>query len=248
MIHVVTPRNRALYVRELLQLHRLRAARSGAAVDPARASWGAYDRGDDDQAVYFLALDDGGVPECGGRLRPTADWSVIAEAAPHLIAPDGPIALGPQVWELDGLLAVPQRLSPEPANVRRLGQLRLAILEEAQERGLDRIVTIVESARLPSVLRGGWRLRLVGLPWEFQGRAVVAVEIDCSAEAVHELRERLGVESARRLNLPGHQSLGEAPLKEVELFLEAAQRLGPNQLKPLLVALRAAIEEEEAER
>jgi len=242
MIHVVTPENRTVYAKELLQLHRLSAGGNEA----MREAWGAYDRGDDDRAVYFLALDAGGAVECGGRVRPADDWSVLVDIAPHLIGPDEADVRGATVWELTGLHAAPHLLGPEPTNDARRGDLRLAIIEEAHERGIDRLVTIVGANRLPAMLRCGWRVRLMGLPGDFEASCAAAVEVDASWEAVVELRERLAVVASRRLHLPGHKSLGEAPLKEIEQFLEAAQRLSPNQLRPLLVALRAAIEDDDA--
>lgn len=249
MIHVVTPENRALYARELLQFHRLCAgaapARDGADGN-LRQAWGAYDPGDDDRALYFMALDGAGATECGCRVRPTDDWSILADVAPHLIGPFERDVRSETIWEVTGLCAASHLLGPDPGNEARRGELRLAVIEEAQERGILRLVTVVAVGALPAMLRCGWRVRLMGLPGDFQGGSAVALEIDPSREAVEDLRERLGVAAARRLRLPANASLGEAPLKEIEMFLEAAQRLGPNQLRPLLVALRAAIEDDEA--
>lgn len=228
MIHVVTSANHHLYARELAQL-RLKSGAGEVAADE----------------VGLLSLDGDGAPEFGCLLRPTTPSSVIAMQAPHLFAAGPEAACGPGVWEITRLYAVPRLCAPEPEALARRLLLRLAILEEARERGAERLLQIVEPHRLSTLMRSGWRFTLLGLPGDVRGVPGVVVEVDCSAPAIGVFRERLARGPASRLYLTDKEGTWAAAPKEVETFLDAARQLEPEQIEALLVALRAAAEEDD---
>ena len=92
MIHIVTHANRDLYADELLQAHRQRreafVEQRGWPLS-VREDGGEYDEGDDERAIYFLAIDKAGQVEASMRARPTDDFCVVADVFPHFLA-DGP--------------------------------------------------------------------------------------------------------------------------------------------------------------
>lgn len=233
MIHVVTEENGRLYEAEFAALRNLTEglARAALRLEPG--------------SIHLLALDGGGAPEFACRFRPTDLGGRIPDALAHMVAA-GPASIrAAEVWERTRIYAAPHICGPDPLQRRRCGELRLAVLEEAAERGVRRIVELVPCSGLVETLRSGWRARLLGLPAAVDGVAMVAVEVDASAEAAAELRERLACGPSRRLRLKAGDARWSAPPKEIETFLEAAQQLGPGQLEPLLVALRAAVEDDQ---
>ena len=228
MIHVVTRANQLHYARELAQL---RLSRAGGAV--------AADE------VNLLSLDRDGTPEFGCRLRPTEAHSLIASKASHLFAAEPEAVCGPGVWEITRFYAIPRLCAPDSEAVARRLLLGLAILEEAHDRGARRLLQIVEPHKIATLLRSGWRTALLGLPGDVGGATAVAVAVDCSAAAIGEFRERLASGPSSRLHLTAKDGAWAAPPKEVETFLDAARHLEPDQMEALLVALRAAAEEDE---
>lgn len=244
MIHVVTADNRRLYRRELALMHAQRAAmfidRLGWPLQ-RDADGGESDPGDDDQAIYFLVLEAGGELASSCRIRPTADWSLLGGPAAHL-AP-GTRLTGPEhTWELSRLLLGPPSLS----QLGRItpGELRLALLEEACERGISRLVGLAEGLAETILLRSGLVIDKLGQTLPFGASLAFAFEVDTSLRAIESLREKLGMEGARRLRLPAVEVEGDVLPQEVEAFLAAAARLEPRDLQALMAALRRAVAEE----
>lgn len=235
MIHIVTEENRSLYAAEFARLEQLTA--------DAPHERAALDSGLD--TIHLLALDGAGQPEFACRLRPAQGFGDLPEGMIALVDGGAEALCGPQVLERERIFAAPHLSGPEPAARRRSGELRLAVLEEARDLGADRIIEFVEPNRLSATLRSSWRTHLLGLPGQRRGVWVVAVEVDASATATDALRESLARGPSRRLRLtPGEAPWVAAP-KEVEIFLSAAQSLAPDQLKPLLKAMREAIADED---
>ncbi len=238
MIHVVTVDNRAVYARELAQMFAQRAAffieRLGWPL--ARdADGGERDGQDDAAAIYFLVLDSAGEVSASCRLRPAEGGALLnGVAGPAPTAPPGS-------WELSRiLLTPPDRPAPPPA---RPGAFRLAVLEEAVERGVERLVGIVDGLHETALMRSGYRIRPLGPSLLLGGGRAVPFEIDTRPQALAELRRQLGLEHADRLRLPRAPGGGASP-KEIETFLQAAQKLEPDQLDKLRAALRRAADEE----
>ncbi|WP_374575299.1 hypothetical protein [Phenylobacterium sp.] len=230
MIHVVNPDNRELYAREFERLYEL------AGDDAARRA--ALEGGPG--VVHLLALDDDGALEFACRLRSSSVGSTLAERAPWLVAGGVEAVVSPEVWERTSIYAKPGLCAPDLRMLERRGELRLAALEEVRDQGAERIVEIVPSASLVTTLRSGWRVRLLGLPGVLDGAPVVAVEVDASPAAAADLRERLAGAAGGRLRLSAAAAPSVAP-REIEAFLKAAQQIDPDNLQPLLIALRAAV-------
>lgn len=244
MIHVVTAGNRNLYRRELAMMHAQRAAMFIDQLGwPLQrdAAGGEVDAGDDDEAVYFLVLEAGGELAASCRIRPTADWSLLRGPAAHL-APGASLSGPEEVWELSRLLlGLPSlrplgRISP--------GELRLALLEEACERGISRLVGLAEGLMETILLRSGLVIDKLGQTLPFGASLAFGFEVDTSLRAIEVLREKLGMARARRLRLPGVDVEGDVRPHELEELLGAAARLEPHDLQALMSALRRAADEE----
>lgn len=235
MIHIVTADNRGLYAREFEHLGVLLAE------TPLRRA--ALEGGE--AVLHMLSLDEAGAPTFAGRFVPTDRACDIAERAPGLVADGAETIVAANTWERTRVYSAPGLCGPEPAARRQAEELRLAALEEAVDRGIERIVEVTPAFRLAEALRSGWRTRLLGLPGDLDGEPVVALEIDASPAAAAELRERLAMGPSRRLHLSAGAGPWSAGAKEVERFLEAAQQLDARKLQPLLVALRAAVADDD---
>lgn len=238
MIHVVTAENRAVYRRELTQMFAERAAffidRLGWPLT-CSADGSEQDGHDDAEAIYFLVLDGAGEVSASCRARPFAGGDLMNGLA-------GAAAAAPRSsWELSRIMLTPPE-RPWPPQVRP-GELRLAVLEEAVERGVERLVGVVDGLHEAALMRSGYRIRTLGPPLILGGGRAATFEIDARPEALADLRRRLGLERARRLRLPRVPAGGASP-KEIEAFLQAAHKLEPDQLTELRAALRRAADEE----
>ena len=232
MIHVITAANRSLYGPQLLQMHRLRAEIFVGEMGwnrPLAADGGEYDEGDDDRAIYFLAIDANGDVEAGIRARPTDDWCMAADVFPHFVGPDEESVRNPDVWEMARLFATRNVRGPEGFN--RRGEVRLAILEKAVQCGVRRIIGMSEVYLVGPAMRSGWRLRVCGLPQSYGEGDAVAVEVEASPGAVEELMERLALTESVMLELDASHPMSDIGLKEAEIFVETVRRLTPESRK-----------------
>ena len=228
MIHVITAANKSLYGPQLLQMHRLRTKIFVEQMGwnrPIAEDGGEYDEGDDDRAIYFLALDANGDVEAGIRARPTDDWCMAADVFPHFVGPDEESVRNPDVWEMARLFATPNLKGPEGFN--RRGKVRLAIIEKAVQCGVRRVIGMSEVYLVGPAMRSGWRLRVTGLPQSYGEGDAVAVEVEASPGAVEELTERLALTQSVLLELdPSHPLVDIGP-KEAEIFVGAIRGLTP---------------------
>ncbi|MDO8410402.1 MAG: acyl-homoserine-lactone synthase [Phenylobacterium sp.] len=244
MIHVVTAGNRSLYRRELAMMH---AQRAEVFIDqlgwPLQrdASGGESDPGDDDQAIYFLVLEADGALVASCRIRPTVGWSLLGGPAAHL-APDENLARRIDTWELSRILLLPPS-QRSPGHVPP-GEVRLAILEEAYERGVPRLVGLADGLMEEVLMRSGMAIGKLGPTGPFGASPAFAFEIGTGPAAIAALRQTLGIERARRLRLPNAPAGGDVRPQEVEAFLGVAARLDRRDLQALMAALRRAVAEE----
>jgi N-acyl-L-homoserine lactone synthetase len=228
MIHVVTAANRSLYEPQLLQMHQQRTKVFVEGMGwnrPVAADGGEYDEGDDDRAIYFLALDDEGQVEGGLRARPTDDWCMAADVFPHFIGPDEDSVRNLDVWEMARLYGMGHLRGPE--GFRRRGEIRLAILEKAVQCGVRRIIGMSEVYLVGPAMRSGWRLRVCGLPQSYGEGEAVAVEVEASPDAIVELMEKLALRDPVMLELDPAEAIEDIGPKEVEVFLQAMKTLTP---------------------
>jgi acyl-homoserine lactone synthase len=224
MIHVVTAGNRHLYGEALTEMHRLRRVHfieeRGWAAMTVRAG-GEYDHFDDAQAIYLLSLGADGRVGCSMRMRPAETGSLLTDLFPHLLAADEPSLNRPDVWEISRYFAAPHCRGR--AGTGPQAEIRLAALEVARARGVNRLVGMIDLEILPGMLSAsGWRVRPLGLPAAYAEGIAQAIEVRVSNGAVVDMAEMYGLEPgvsleldpARAPNLPPH---------EIEVLLALAQ-------------------------
>src|SRR3712207_1050182 len=103
MLHVVTSANRHLYRRQLADMHRQRYELfvKGKGWNLPVRDGGEYDEGDDERAVYLLAIDETGYCDCSIRVRPADDWSYLLDSMPEWVAVDPQaVRAAPGLWEM----------------------------------------------------------------------------------------------------------------------------------------------------
>jgi acyl-homoserine lactone synthase len=247
MIHVVTAANRAHYAPQLLQMHRQRKKvfidRCGWKALKVAEDGGEYDEGDDDRAIYFLALTSRGDVERAMRLRPTDDWSMLGNLFPQFVGPDEAPVTDADVWEMARYYATGN--SREEENFGRRGEFGLALLEKAVQCGIKRVLLLSDLALVGSVMRSGWQMRIIGLPGAYDEGECVAAEIECSPEAVETLKERLNIRGTSLLEFSDDHPLAELGPLDAELFLDAVGRLTPES-RQLLTGITRSIAKIEA--
>lgn len=196
MIHIVTAANRPRYAPALAHMHR---QRKEIFVDAygwklSVRDGGEYDEFDDARAVYFLALDDDGVPLCSTRLRPADDGSIIENHFPYLLAPDEPRLTDGRTWEFARAVAVGPYRGAGGAKAK--AELRLAMLEHALAEGCDRFVGFMDVTGIPHLDSTGWWYRYVGLPAPYAEGTAIAFEVEVSEAAIAHKREIWGFADA----------------------------------------------------
>lgn len=195
MIHVVTHAHRAVYADQLLAMHRMRrevfVGHRGWRLQ-VREDGGEYDRGDDEQAVYFLMLDRDGELQVSVRVRPVMDWSILIDEMPGCVEGGAETLRRPDVWEMARHMAGAQRSVGEAK--QRAGEFRVAMLEAALRRGVTRLVGSVDVGLLAHGIRAWLDLRPVGLPVVYpEGGAAVGYEIPVTEDLIERLKRAYGL-------------------------------------------------------
>jgi N-acyl-L-homoserine lactone synthetase len=157
---------------------------------PIRGSWLEVDEYDSDQAVYLLARAADGSHQGSLRVLPSTGPHMLRDLFPMLCA--GPIPAGEHIWEISRLVTNPAGAAGTSIlRVHRL--LALALLEFAELNAVATFSLVIEAGRLPALLSVGWRAMPLGLPTEFDGQILQALQIEIEANALTAMRARLGI-------------------------------------------------------
>ncbi|MFA7264048.1 MAG: acyl-homoserine-lactone synthase [Caulobacter sp.] len=195
MIHVVTHALRGVYADQIAAMHRMRRE-----VFIVARGWqleerdgGEYDRGDDEQAIYFMMLDEHGGLQVSVRVRPVLDWSILVDEMPRCVEGGAETLRRPDVWEMARHLASGQGRSVGEAR-RRAAEFRVAMLEAARARGVTRIVGSVDVGLLAHGARAWLDLKPLGLPVVYpEGGAAVGYEIPVTDDLITRLKRAHGL-------------------------------------------------------
>jgi N-acyl-L-homoserine lactone synthetase len=242
MIHVVTAANRHLYAEALEEMHRLRrihfVEERGWSAKSVRDG-GEYDQYDDDKMVYLLSLEDDGRVSCSMRMRPADTGSVLTDVFPHLVAADEPSLNRPDIWEISRYFAASHCRGR--AGARRRAEIRLASLEVARQRGVNRLIGMIDLEMLPPMLNGsGWQVRTLGLPAPYDEGIAQAIEVAVSHAAVEEMIETQGLEPAVSLELDPSRA-PQLPPQEIEALLRLAHS-GADRSRIIVALVRRILE------
>jgi N-acyl-L-homoserine lactone synthetase len=242
MIHVVTAANRHLYTAALTEMHRLRKVHfidergwTGMSVRDG----GEYDQFDDEHMVYLLAIEKDGSIGCSMRMRPAEHGSILADVFPHLVADDEPSIVQPDVWEISRYFASGSMRGK--GGFRRRAEIRLASLEVALERGVKRLVGMIDIEMLPPMLNGsGWRVRPLGLPAPYDEGVAQAIDIQVSRGAVLDMEESQGLQAPLTIDLDPART-PPLPPHEIEALL-CAETMGADHRRMLVTVVRRVLE------
>lgn len=221
MIHVVTHAQRGVYAKQLDQMHRMRRE-----VFIVARGWklqerdgGEYDRGDDERAIYFMMLDQAGDLQVSVRVRPVLDWSILLDEMSACVEGDPNSLRRPGVWEMARHLATSQGRSVGEAK-RRAAEFRVAMLETAQARGIDRLIGSVDVGLLAYGARVWFDLKPLGLPVVYpEGGAAVGYEIPVTDDLIERMKRAHGLAEPSAFERPA-----DAPPEMTPARLERASR------------------------
>ena len=229
MIHLVSKANRHLYGPQIEEMHRLRKVHfvdeRGWSNMTVRGG-GEYDDSDDERTLYFLALDEEGKIGVSMRARPTDDKCIVADIFPQLIHPETAPCKSAQCWEISRIFST--RRFRTRSGLRRRDEVFLASMEAAVDRGVTRLVGIIDTYLLPQAMRFPWSLKPLGLPTAYPEGEMIGVDIPVSRRLLEDAREALSIEGSIIAN---GEWMG-TPVAEAEIIeLLKAQRLPPEALR-----------------
>lgn len=204
-VHIVTKANRAFYVGELDQMHRLRhrvfvdelkwtalASPDGLEVD---------DFDDEDAAVYLIACEEGRV-HGSLRLLPTWRRSMLKERWPHFVT-EGECPAGPSIWEWTRWC--PGSLTDRRHLIRSRSALIIAALEFARSRGIDTYITFCEVKFVGQLEELGWQPQPLGMALPFDEGTAMGVQWAIGPQLLPETRRLLRVFEPISLEAPAAQ-------------------------------------------
>ena len=137
------------------------------------------DQYDDDDAVYFLDLNEEDRIQGSMRITPTIKSSLIADYFPHLVE-NGQSPRSPTIYECTRYIMLPPRKSRHDC---RLAKARLisAMLEWCLDHDLTFIQAVIDSAALPSYLELSPLVTPLGLSHPYGGGRKTPGGGDCIA-------------------------------------------------------------------
>jgi N-acyl-L-homoserine lactone synthetase len=161
---------------------------------PSPQSWLEVDDFDNECAVYLVARS----PMTGGhagsvRLLPSTGKHMLNSLFQSLCA--GAVPVGNDCWEISRLVTSPPDVAG--TSVIKLHRLMaLALLEFAALNSIHRYTLVAETHRVPALLSIGWTVTPLGLPTDFMGQKLQALQIAVEDRPMRDLRARLQIHSA----------------------------------------------------
>ena len=244
-VHIITSANRAVYGRELEQMHRLRHeifVEELGWTDLWSAEGVERDDFDDEHAVYLAAIDDGRV-QGSLRLLPTWKRCMITERFPQW-ADMAPVEAGGGVWEwtrwCPGTTRRPRAL------IKARAALIVGALEFARSRGVETYLTFCETKFLPQLVELGWAPEPLGLPRSFDQGSAVAVRWTVRRDHLSAARRLFRMQDTTAFEAPACFDAGRSwdPIAlEQRIFGDAPvgglSEVGPTPLEAMIVQGRA---------
>ncbi|HEU0298595.1 MAG TPA: acyl-homoserine-lactone synthase [Longimicrobium sp.] len=213
MLHVVTGANQHLYGAQLQEMLRQRKAEF-----VGRQGWELQvfdglekDDGDDERAVYLLALNATGECRSSIRIRPADDFSYMIDRMPEFIDGDAQaLRNDPALWEIARWI--------NHGGWKTGQEIRIGLIEYLHSRGVTQAISCADVEKADYAIRTGWRLRYLGQPRRYAvgGRLAVAVSLTVSAEEVEQLRARFGRRDMVLIEVPADAPWAGLPLPVIE--------------------------------
>jgi acyl-homoserine lactone synthase len=137
------------------------------------------DQYDDDDAVYFLDLDDEDRIQGTVRMTPTVKSSLLADYFPHLVE-DGESPRSPHVYEATRYIVLPAQKTREALRLAK-GRLLTALLGWCLDKRLSHLQAVVGAGALSSFIEITPRTIPLGLPHPYGGGRGTPGGGDCVA-------------------------------------------------------------------
>ena len=152
---------------------------------------GIYERDeyDTDESVYLISPD----PKTGAhmgsmRYLKTTGPHLLKDVFPNLV--EGELPIGEDVWEITRLCTSPDVKGEDARNVRR--HLSIAMIEFAILYGASRLTMMTHMDYLSHLLAVGWECRPLGMPHEYAGQMLGAMEISITPATLRTVRTLFG--------------------------------------------------------
>lgn len=135
------------------------------------------DQYDNDEAIYFIDMDDAGAIQGTVRMTPTARYSLLADYFPHLIE-NGSSPRSSKIYEATRYLVLPARKEDS-----RVGKARLilAVVEWCMSQKLTHLQAVVDTATFPTFIEMTPRTIPLGLSHAYGGGRGVPGGGECIA-------------------------------------------------------------------
>lgn len=227
MLHVVTASNRHLYRKQLDEMHRQRYELfvKGKGWNLQVREGGEYDQGDDDRAVYLLAIDETAYCHSSIRVRPAHDFSyLIDNMTAWLSVPPEQLRADPGLWEMARWVS--------QGEDRSTGQeLRIGLVEYLLSQGATQCIACGDLDVTAYAIRTGWRLNFLGIPRRYpEGGVAVATSLPVAAEEVAHMRGLYGRRDPFLIEIPPEAPWAGLPLPVIEArYRASAQEAASHQ-------------------
>lgn len=196
MILIVNAENRALFVSELMDMHRQRKA-----VFVDRQGWRVpvigdmeVDDYDETDTTYLIAKADFSSADvlASTRLLPTVRPHLMADL--FVQACDGRAPRGPHIWEVSRFCVSPV-IASRRRRVELLWEMTSGVMETAMLHGVEKVTFVANAALLPLALDCGWACVRLGPTLPDGDDEMTAVMASITADGLRAVRRRLGVEA-----------------------------------------------------
>ena len=137
------------------------------------------DQYDDDDAFYFLDLDDDDNIQGHVRMTPTVKSSLLADYFPHLVE-NGQAPRSPRIYEATRYIVLPAQKTREALRLAK-GRLLTALLEWCLDKRLSHLQTVIDAGTLSSFVEITPQTTPLGLSHPYGGGRGTPGGGDCMA-------------------------------------------------------------------
>lgn len=221
MLHVVTATNRHLYETQLDQMYRHRTELfvEGARWNLKVVDGREMDEGDDERAVYLIAMDDDGRCCSSVRIRPVDDFSYLIDRMPEWVD-RGHRALkeDPTVWEMA------RWINRSPRRKEASIGILVGSIDYMLGKGVSQCISCPDEDKAAHAKKRGWRLRRLGSPRRYpEGGVAVATSLPVNRVELARLREKYECHHPVLLEIPPDAPWAGLPVTVIDsAFREVA--------------------------
>ena len=204
MFHVVTADNRHLYRSQMREMFRIRALHDEDEPDWTElwtCSGGGPDGGDDERAVYLMALGVSEELQAFARIRPTHDHS--------------------GTWEV-GHGWFDARTGDAHVGAHRL---LTGAVEFIQARGGERLIVVIDVRNFPRITDGALAFKITGPPASYRHGVLASLTHEVSEDQLVRMRDSLGEPPPLTYVVDDEDVALRGSLAQVQREVDSARRI-----------------------